>query len=74
MYLPPLFLHQVNLSCPHPYGKGRGGVGVSEKIQALELEPTSLKRGEGLISRLEVVVEGRIGGGGEGGGSGMGGG
>ena len=49
-------------------------MGVSEKIQVLELEPTSIKRGEGLISRLEVVVEGRISGRGEGGGSGMGGG
>ena len=40
---------------PHPYGKGRGGcsgVGISEQIQALELEPTSLKRGKGLISVL----------------------
>ena len=49
-------------------------MGVSKKIQVLELEPTSLKREEGLISRLEAVVEGRIGSGGEGGGSGIGGG
>jgi len=56
---------------------GWGGcnrVGISEQIQALELEPTSLKRGEGLIFGLDVVVEGEIGGGGEGGGNGMGGG
>jgi len=63
---PPIFLW-----------KGRGGcsgVHISEQIQAFQLEPTSLKRGEGLISRLEVVVDGEIGGGGEGGGNGIGGG
>ena len=49
-------------------------MGISEQIQALELEPTSLKRGEGLISGLDVVVEGEIGGRGKGGGNGMSGG
>jgi len=37
-----------------------------------ELEPTSLKRGEGLISGLRPELEGEVGGEGEGGGSGMG--
>ena len=49
-------------------------MGISKQIQALEFEPTSLKRGEGLISGLDVVVEGEIGGGGKGGGNGMSGG
>ena len=47
---------------------------IAEQVQAFELEPTSLKRGEGLISGLGVVVDDEIGGEGEGGGSGMGGG
>ena len=38
------------------------------------IEPTSLKRGEGLVSRLSHVFQGEMGGEGEGGGSGMGGG
>ena len=41
---------------------------------AFEFEPTSLKRGEGLVSGLSCVFEGKMGGKGEGGGSGMGGG
>jgi hypothetical protein len=45
---------------------------ISERVQAVELEPTSLKREEGLISGLQGVVEDEIGGEGEGGGSGMG--
>jgi len=49
-------------------------MGISEQIQTFELEPTSLKRGEGLISMLQRMLEGKIGGEGEGGGSGMGGG
>ena len=40
---------------------------------AFEFEPTSLKRGEGLIDGWLGVVEGEIGGKGEGGGGGMGG-
>jgi len=40
---------------------------------AFEFEPTSLKRGEGLIDGRLGVVEGEIGGKGEGGGGGMGG-
>jgi len=74
VYLAPPFLRRANLSRPHPYGKGRGrcsGVGISKQIQAFELEPTSLKRGEGLISVLKRVLEGEIGGEGEGGGGGM---
>jgi hypothetical protein len=75
VYLPPLFLRRANLSRPHPYGKGRGGcsaVAISERVQVFEVEPTSLKRGEGLISGLQGVVEGEMGDEGEGGGSGMG--
>ena len=41
---------------------------------ALEFEPTSLKKGEGLIDRRLGVVEGEIGSEGEVGGGGMGGG
>ena len=37
------------------------------------IEPTSLKRGEGLVSGLSRVFQGEMGGKGEGGGSGMGG-
>ena len=62
---------------PTSLGKGRGGcgrVGVSERIQVFGFEPTSLKRGEGLVSVLSCVFEGEMGGKGEGGGSGMGGG
>jgi hypothetical protein len=61
---PPLF-RRANLSRPHPCEKGRGecsGVGVSGQVQVLELEPTSLKGGEGLISGLQRVVEGEMGG------------
>ena len=39
-----------------------------------EFEPTSLKRGEGLVDGRLGVVEGEMGGEGEGGGEGMGGG
>jgi len=49
-------------------------VGISKQIHTFELEPTSLKRGEGLISVLQRMLEGKIGGEGKGGGSGMGGG
>jgi len=48
-------------------------VGFSEQVQAFELWPTSLKRGEGLIAELQHLVEGEMGGEGEDGGSGMGG-
>ena len=43
------------LEPPIPSGKGRGGcdgVGVSERVQVFELEPTSLKQGEGLTARF----------------------
>ena len=76
MHLPPPFLRRANLSHPHPSGKGRGGcsgAGISEQVQAFELEPTSLKRGEGLIAEMQRLVEGEMGGEGEDGGSGMGG-
>ena len=41
---------------------------------AFDFEPTSLKRGEGLVDGQLDVVEGEMGGEGEGGGGGMGGG
>jgi hypothetical protein len=41
---------------------------------AFEFEPTSLKRGEGLVDGWLGVVKGKIGGKGEGGGGGIGGG
>jgi len=62
------------LEPPTSLWKGCSGVRIAEQVQAFELEPTSLKRGEGLISGLGVVVDDEIGGEGEGGGSGMGGG
>jgi len=65
VFLPPPFLRRANLSRPHACEKGRGecsGVAVSGPVQAFELEPTSLKRGEGLISELQRVVEGEMGG------------
>jgi hypothetical protein len=43
-------------------------------LRALEIRPTSLKRGEGPLSGSLCVVEREKGGEGEGGGSGMGGG
>ena len=46
---------------------------ISDQIQAFQLEPTSLKRGEGLIAEMQRLVEGEMGGEGEDGGSGMGG-
>ena len=58
MYLRPPFLHRASLSRPDPSGKGRGrcsGTCVPECAEALEFEPTSLKRGEGLVFGLFVV-------------------
>jgi len=49
----------VNLSRPHPFGKGRGGwvcILTCEGAAGLIVEPTSLKRGEGLASGLLGVV------------------
>ena len=65
MFLPPPFLRQANLSRPHLCEKGRGecsGVAISRLVQAFELEPKSLKREEQLISELQRVVEGEMGG------------
>jgi hypothetical protein len=64
VFILPQILRQVDLSRPHPSGKGRGGcdgVGISEQIQVLALEPTSLKRGEGLTAGLYRAVEGEMG-------------
>ena len=52
VFLPPRFLRRASISRPHPFGKGRGGcsgVLASEGAEVLR-EPTSLNRGEGLIS------------------------
>ena len=81
-WVPPRVLRSPNAPSsndepPTSLGKGRGGcdgVGISGRIQAFGFEPTSLKRGEGLVSGLLRVFEGEMGGKGEGGGSGMGGG
>ena len=72
-----LFNHTNELEPPTSLWKGEGwmqwGAGISERVWAFELEPTSLKRGEGLISEFQRLVEGEMGGEGEDGGSGMGG-
>ena len=81
-WVPPRVLRSPNAPSsndepPTSLGKGRGRcdrVGISGRIQAFGFEPTSLKRGEGLVSGLLRVFEGEMGGKGEGGGSGMGGG
>ena len=75
VYFPTPFFRRVNLSCPHPSGKGRGGcsrAGISKQVQVFEFEPTSLNRGEGLISELQHWFEGEMGGESDDGGSGMG--
>jgi len=54
---------------------GRCGYFLASEVSLwLEIWPTSLIGGEGLIARLSHVVESEIGGDGNGGGSGMGGG
>jgi hypothetical protein len=65
---------EVKISRPHPFGKGRGGCTcdlASEGVEAVLNEPTSLNRGEGLVSGLMGEVGGREGeregGGGSGG-------
>jgi hypothetical protein len=71
VFLPPWILRRASLSRPHPYGKGRGGGGrilASEGAAAVLREPTSLNRGEGLISGLTGEVGGVEGEGGGGGG------
>jgi hypothetical protein len=60
MYLPPPFLDRVSLSHLHPSGKGRGGcsgVRACEWAEVIGFEPTSLKRGEGLVSGQMGVAE-----------------
>ena len=48
---------------PHPFRKGRGGHGCVLASEGAELlvEPTSLKRGEGLAVGRFHVVEGELG-------------
>ena len=53
-------------------GEDAAGLAFLSEFGMPELEPTSLKRGEGLISGLRPELEGEVGGEGEGGGSGMG--
>ena len=65
MYFPTPFFYQANLSCLHPSGKGRGrcsGVGISKQVWVFEFKPTSLNRGEGLISEFQYWFEGEMGG------------
>ena len=62
--------HQENH--PHPFGKGRGGCGLSLLLRwvvGFEFDPTSLKRGEGLFDKWLWVIESEMG---ECGGGGMG--
>ena len=50
------------LSHPHPFRKGRGGSGcilASEGAVAVEDEPTSLNRGEGLAAESTGEVGGK---------------
>jgi len=60
----------VRLSCPHPFRKRRGGCGnilACEGAGAILTEPTSLNRGEGLMTGSPGDVgadEGTSGGGG----------
>ena len=62
------------LELPSRKERGRcSGIGISEQVQVYELEPTSLKRGEGLIAEFQCLVEAEMGGEGEDGGIGMGG-
>jgi hypothetical protein len=49
----PLLTHLLSPSRPHPFGKGRGGCAcalASEGAEAVLIEPTSLNRGEGLVT------------------------
>jgi len=65
------------LEPPTSLGKRRGGcngVGISEQVQVFELEPTTLKRGEGLVSGCRVCLRAKWVARAKGGGSGMGGG
>jgi len=60
VFLLPRIIRRARLSRPHPFGKGRGDWGcilASEGVEAVEVEPTSLNRGEGLVGDLTCVVE-----------------
>ena len=62
VFFPPRILHRATVSRPHPFVKGRGGWGcilTCEGAEAVEVEPTSLNGGEGLVaeSKGEVGVE-----------------
>ena len=48
----------MSITRPHPFEKGRDGctgILASEGAKELFCEPTSLRRGEGLVDRLHVV-------------------
>jgi hypothetical protein len=72
VFLPPRISRRERLSRPHPFGKGRGGwdcILACEGAVAMEVEPTSLNRGEGLAAGWSGDVGGVQGEGeGEGGG------
>jgi len=58
--LPPRILRRARLSRPHPFRKGRGGCGnilACEGAGAILTEPTSLNRGEGLVTGLQATLE-----------------
>jgi len=74
IFLPLRILRRARLTCPHPFGKGRGGLGCNlacEGAEGVLKEPTSLIRGEGLVAVLTCEVGGvEDEGEGEGGGGG----
>ena len=54
-------MRRAIVSCPHPFGKGRGGWGCilpCEGAVGLVVEPTSLNRGEGLVAGFPGEVSG----------------
>jgi len=62
---------RASINHPHPFGKGRGGCIdssslASEGAVAVSMEPTSLRRGEGLTRRGSTVEVGSREGEGEG--------
>jgi hypothetical protein len=64
VFLLPRFLRRAIVSRPHPSGKGRGGRGsilACEGAVTMLTEPTSLNRGEGLMTGSPDDVGGSVG-------------
>ena len=64
VFLPLRILRRVSLSRPHPFGKGRGGCSSTlacEGAVTMLTEPTSLNRGEGLVTGSPDDVGGSVG-------------